>query len=288
LSGTENLNPAAKGIDALSVSEVLRLMHEEDRHATEAVGSCLESIEGAVKDAVSAIEGGGRVFYIGAGTSGRLGVLDAAEVYPTFGADRFRAIIAGGEGAVVRAAEGAEDDEEAARREVAAVTSSDMAVGITASGRTPFVLAALEESKKAGARCWLITCNDVEKPPFVDGVVFISTGPELVAGSTRLKAATATKLALNMLSTATMVRLGGVYDGLMVDVVPSNKKLIARAEGIIMQITECGKDEASKLLRQAGMRPKTASLMKLKGISRDEAERMLREAQGSLRAALSL
>jgi N-acetylmuramic acid 6-phosphate etherase len=288
LSGTENLNTASKGIDALSVSEALRLMHREDAMALKSVGASLRDIEKAVNDAVSVIGKGGRVFYIGAGTSGRLGVLDASEVYPTFGAQSFKAIMAGGEEAVIHAVEGAEDDEKSARREAADITSRDMAVGVTASGKTPFVLAALEEAKKSGARCWLITCNEIESPPFTDGMIVLDTGPELVAGSTRLKAGTVTKLVLNMLSTVTMIMLGGVYDGLMVDVVPSNKKLIARAEGIIVQITGCSREEASGLLKESGMRPKTASLMKLKGVTKDDAERLLKDAGGSLRKALAV
>ncbi len=286
MPNTENQNRSSKGIDALSVTEVLNLMHREDANALDAVGSSLADIEQAVHDAVRTIRSGGRIFYMGAGTSGRLGVLDASEIQPTFGSDRFRAIIAGGERALTHAVEGAEDDEAAARKAVADVKAGDMAVGISASGRTPFVVEALRESKTSGALCWLITCNNIEKPTFLDGMVVLNTGPELVAGSTRLKAATATKLVLNMLSTATMISLGGVYDGLMVDVVPSNKKLIARAEGIVMQITGCDREEASKLLKESGMKSKTAALMKIKGISRSEAERLLEEAGGSLRQAL--
>jgi N-acetylmuramic acid 6-phosphate etherase len=288
LPDTENQNQASKGIDVLSVIEVLNLMHREDANALDAVYASLADIENAVHDAVRIIRGRGRIFYIGAGTSGRLGMLDAAEIRPTFGSDSFRAIMAGGEKAVIGAVEGAEDDEAAALKAVADLEAGDMAVGVSASGGTPFVIAALRESKKIGARCWFITCNKIEKPPFLDGMIVLDTGPELVAGSTRLKAATATKLALNMLSTATMISLGGVYDGLMVDVVPSNKKLVERAEGIVMQITGCGREEASELLKKSGMKSKTASLMKIKGISKNEAERLLEDAGGSLRKALTL
>lgn len=287
MKDTENLNPAAKGIDAISVSDLLNLIHGEDSKVLDAVGTALGNIESAVTEAVSSIKQGGRVFYIGAGTSGRLGVLDAAEVYPTFGSKSFKAIMAGGEAAVTHAVEGAEDDRDDARIEAGAITSKDLALGITASGRTPFVMAALEKAHATGARCWLLTCNEIDKPSFVDGMIVLPTGPELVAGSTRLKAATATKLALNMISTAAMTRLGGVYDGLMVDVVPSNEKLVARAEWIIMQITGCTRDEASKLLKESGMRPKTASLMKLKGLTKEDAEKLLEQSGGSLRAALA-
>lgn len=288
MSDTESLNPASKGIDTLPVLDLLKLMNSEDALALKAVGNSLADIESAVNDAAAVIRGGGRVFYIGAGTSGRLGVLDAAEVQPTFGSDRFRAIMAGGEKAVTEAAEGAEDDKDAGRRAAEGIKAGDMAVGISASGRTPFVISALEKAKDSGARCWLIACNEIEHHPFLDGTIVLATGPELVAGSTRLKAATATKLALNMLSTATMIKLGGVYDGLMVDVVPSNRKLVGRAEGIIMQITGCAREEASALLKKSGMRPKVASLMKLRAISKEEAERLLEKSGGSLRRALTL
>lgn len=288
MSGPEDANPASKGLDTLPVSDILRLMHNEDLVAVEAVGRILADVEKAVNDAISAISGGGRVFYIGAGTSGRLGVLDAAEVRPTFGSDRFRAVLAGGEKAMAEAKEGAEDDEEAGMKAAREIRADDMALGISASGRTPFVVTALREAKARGARTWLLTCDRNEGYPFVDGVMAVSTGPELVAGSTRLKAATATKLVLNMLSTATMAKLGGVHDGHMIDVVPSNKKLVARAERIIAQVTGCGREEAAELLRRSGMRTKVASLMKLKGISKEDAEGLLEKSGGSLRRALEL
>lgn len=288
MSGPEDANPASEGLDALPVAEILRLMHGEDLVAVSAVGKILADVEKAVEDATAAIEGGGRVFYIGAGTSGRLGVLDAAEVRPTFGSDRFRAILAGGGKAMVEAQEGAEDDEEAGTKAAGEIGLGDMALGISASGRTPFVVAALREAKARGARSWLLTCDGTASHPFVDGTLLLATGPELVAGSTRLKAATATKLVLNMLSTATMAKLGGVHDGLMIDVVPSNRKLVARAEGIIARITGCGEEEAAELLRRSGMRAKVASLMKLRGVSREEAEGLLKRSGGSLRRALAI
>jgi N-acetylmuramic acid 6-phosphate etherase len=288
LPGPEDANPASKGLDALPVADILRLMHGEDLAAVSAVGKILADVEKAVDDAISAISGGGRVFYIGAGTSGRLGVLDAAEVRPTFGSDRFRAILAGSGRAMAEAEEGAEDDEGAGMKAAGEIRAGDMALGISASGRTPFVVAALQEAKARGARSWLLTCDARAGHDFVDGTMVVSTGPELVAGSTRLKAATATKLVLNMLSTASMAKLGGVHDGLMIDVVPSNKKLVARAEGIIAQVTGCGAEEAAELLRRSGMRAKVASLMKLKGLSKEDAEGLLEKSGGSLRGALEL
>lgn len=286
MSSTEKKNPLSRGIDALPTSEVLGLMLAEDASAVEAVRAALPSLEKAVEDAAACINRGGKVCYAGAGTSGRLGVLDASEVVPTFGSRAFGAVIAGGEKAVTGAVEGAEDNEEAGAEVAGDLTDRDMAVGISASGSTPFVLAFLKTAKRQGARCWLLTCNDVEGGPFLDGTVKLLTGPEVVAGSTRLKAGTATKIALNMLSTATMIKLGGVHDGLMVDVVPTNRKLIKRAEGIVSEIAGCTEDEAARYLKLSGMRPKVALVMLRRGVSKEEAEELLEKSGGSLRKAL--
>jgi len=286
VSTTEGRHPKAKGLDTLSTSDLLRLMLDDEQAVTAALEAALSAIELAVDDACAAIRAGGRVVYAGAGTSGRLGVLDASEVYPTFGSDRFSAIMAGGDEAIRRAREGAEDDRNAGAQSAEGLGPNDMALGISASGKTPFVMGFLEQAHTRGARCWLLTCNDITPPPFADGIIKLLTGPELVSGSTRLKAGTATKLALNMLSTAVMVRLGGTHDGLMVDVVPSNQKLIARASGIIREITGCDEDKALSTLKASGMRPKVAALMIAMGIDRDEAVRRLENAGGSLRKAL--
>jgi N-acetylmuramic acid 6-phosphate etherase len=270
---SENSNPISREIDALPVAEVLRIMHNEDRVAVEAVEKQLQSIECMVEDAVSAVRSGGRVIYAGAGTSGRLGVLDAS--------------IAGGEAALLRAIEGAEDNEESGIDAASDIDPNDMAVGISASGTTPFVLSFLSESKKRGAKCWLITCSDIDCYPFLDDMITLLTGPEVIAGSTRLKAATATKLVLNMLSTATMVELGGVYDGLMIDVAPTNRKLVNRAERIITQITGCPEEDAARYLELSGMRAKVAVVMIKKDVSKEEAESLLKNTGGSLRKILS-
>lgn len=302
MSNTEERNPKAEDIDALPIDQALYLMSDEDASVVYAVRSAIPAITKAVNEAVDAIKSGGKIFYAGAGTSGRLGVLDASELPPTFGVppDLFTAIIAGGGAAIRTAVEGAEDDTEASRNSAAAVTGRDFVLGISASGRTPFVLSFLYESKQRGAQCWLLTSNDV-KPPFTihdslftvhdflpDGIIKTITGPEIIAGSTRLKAGTATKLALNMFSTAVMIRLGGVYKGLMVDVVPSNKKLVERAENIIMEITGCNKEEASEYLKLSGMRPKTAIVMKGRGVSREDAENLLKNAGGLLRGIIGI
>jgi N-acetylmuramic acid 6-phosphate etherase len=285
---TEQVHPLARGLDALPASGILRILHEENAAAMQAVGRALADIERMVKEAVESLLDGGVLYYVGAGTSGRLGVLDAAEVFPTFGDDRVRAIMAGGAQAVLAAAEGAEDDEAAGREAGGVLSGRDMALGISASGRTPFVLAALEAAKGRGARCWLLTMSPggSQRPAFLDGLVAIETGPEIVAGSTRLKAGTATKMVLNMFSTALMAALGHVHDGLMVDVVPSNRKLLIRAEHIIREIAVCSPGEAEEFLRLSGMRPKTAVVMLKRGVPREEAERLLAEARGSLRRVL--
>jgi N-acetylmuramic acid 6-phosphate etherase len=284
---SENSNPISREIDALPVAEVLRIMHNEDRVAVEAVEKQLQSIECMVEDAVSAVRSGGRVIYAGAGTSGRLGVLDASEIPPTFSSNAFDSKIAGGEAALLRAIEGAEDNEESGIDAASDIDPNDMAVGISASGTTPFVLSFLSESKKRGAKCWLITCSDIDCYPFLDDMITLLTGPEVIAGSTRLKAATATKLVLNMLSTATMVELGGVYDGLMIDVAPTNRKLVNRAERIITQITGCPEEDAARYLELSGMRAKVAVVMIKKDVSKEEAESLLKNTGGSLRKILS-
>ena len=241
MTSTEETNPHSKEIDALPIQEIIRIMNEENLLVTEAVRAASDSISLAVRDAVNAIRSGGSLIYIGAGTSGRLGVLDASEIPPTFNVspDMVRGIIAGGNRALTEAMEGAEDDTEAGIEAVADVTDKDMLIGITASGTTPFTLGALKEAKRREAKCWLLTCNDVEHN-FLDGIIQLLAGPEIVAGSTRLKAGTATKIVLNMISTTAMIQSGKVYKGYMVDVVPSNKKLRIRAIRIIREITEPG------------------------------------------------
>ena len=284
---TEETNPHSKEIDALPIQEIIRIMNNENLLVAEAVRAASDSISMAVRDAVNAIRSGGRSVYIGAGTSGRLGVLDASEIPPTINVspDLVRGIIAGGNRALTEAVEGAEDDEDAGIEAVADVSDRDMLIGITASGTTPFTLAALKEAKRRGTKSWLLTCNDVEYN-FLDGIIKLLAGPEIIAGSTRLKAGTATKLVLNMISTAAMIQLGKVYKGCMVDVVPSNKKLRNRAIRIIQEITGCRDEEAEALLDRSGGNAKTAILMHLKGLGREEAKGLLERSAGSLRKAL--
>ncbi|MEC4686190.1 MAG: N-acetylmuramic acid 6-phosphate etherase [Nitrospirota bacterium] len=284
---TEDLNPSAIEIDLLSVEEIIHIMNEENLAAVQAVNKAGDSISSAVKDAVITIKSGGRLVYVGAGTSGRLGILDASEIPPTFGEAPgvIKAVMAGGEAALTTSVEGAEDNRLAGKHAVADITARDMLLGISASGKTPFVLSALMEGKDQGARCWLLTCNDIEYD-FLDGVIKVIVGPEIVAGSTRLKAGTATKMVLNMISTTAMVKLGKVYKGYMIDVVPSNRKLKDRAVRIIMDLTGCSREEAGTLLQSSGGNAKTAVLMYLKGLDYDNARRLLNESGGSLRKAL--
>jgi N-acetylmuramic acid 6-phosphate etherase len=308
---TEGINPASRDLDTKSVAEIIEIMNNEDRMAVEAVYDARDQIEEAIGAAVETFNGGGRLFYVGAGTSGRLGVLDASECPPTFSVDAgmVQGIIAGGDIALRRAVEGAEDDEEAGRQAIHdnGVRQRDMVIGISASGMAAFVKGALEEAKRMGARTWLLTCNralgvgsrefggnPLSLPPlkkggrggFLDGMVVVDTGPEIIAGSTRLKAGTATKLVLNMITTISMVKTGKVYGNLMVDVNPTNRKLKERARRIISEVTGCNMYEAGDLLERSGDRPKVAILMRMKGLERDMAERILAEHKGFLREAL--
>src|SRR3990172_5640745 len=259
---TEDLSPHSTLLDALPVDEIITLMNYENLRVMNSINSAKSSISSAINDAVTAIQSGGSLIYIGAGTSGRLGVLDASEIPPTFGVtpDTIKAIIAGVERAITSAVEGAEDDEDAGIKAVAGTTQKDMLLGITASGSTPFTISALREWKRRGAKCWLLTCNDITYD-FPDGIINLPVGPEIIGGSTRLKAGTTTKIVLNMISTAVMIRLGKVYKGYMVDVIPSNRKLRKRALRIIQEVTGCQSEEAETLLDKSGGNPKTAILM---------------------------
>ena len=283
---TEQRNPVSKGLDTRPAIEIATLMHAEDSKALAAIKQALPAIAEAAEDAASTIRRGGRVLYAGSGTSGRLAVLDASEIRPTFGSSSFGAAIAGGERALTEAIEGAEDDREAGAEAAAGLSNKDMALGVSASGSTPYVQGFMEAAVKRGVQTWLLTCSPDAPVTETVKLITLLSGPELIAGSTRLKAGTATKMALNMLSTSALVLLGGTHDGLMVDVVPANKKLIQRAESIVMEIAGCAKKEAAAALKDSGMSAKTAALMLMRGISRQEAEEALKRAGGSLRKAI--
>jgi len=289
---TEQLNPASENIDAQSTEAILRIINAEDRRVAEAVEKEIPAIAKAVDAIVCAFERGGHLFYIGAGTSGRLGVLDAAECPPTFNADPelVRGIIAGGERALAHATEASEDDPASGARDLEAsrFQSADVLVGIAASGRTPYVLGAIREARKLGAVTIGISCTPCsELSRAVDIPITPLVGPEVIAGSTRMKAGTATKLVLNMLSTAAFIRLGYVYGNLMVNVQPNNSKLTDRARRIVAQAAGIEYERAAELLASAGNSVRTAILMAKTGADRSAAERRLASAGGSISRALS-
>lgn len=284
---TEDINPHSKYLDTLPIDELITLMNYESLRVMNTINSAKGSIAAAINAAVTAIQSGGSLIYIGAGTSGRLGVLDASEIPPTFGVspDVVKAIIAGGERAITSSVEGAEDDEDAGIKAVYGIGNKDMLLGITASGSTPFTISALREGSRRGAKCWLLTCNDVTYD-FPDGIINLPVGPEIIGGSTRLKAGTTTKIVLNMILTAVMIRLGKVYKGYMVDVIPSNRKLRKRALRIIQEVTGCESEEAETLLDKSGGNAKTAILMYMKGLNCEDAKELLKQSGDSLRKAI--
>jgi len=288
---TEQPNPASARLDAMSTLEIVDLMNQQDARVPAAVHAAREALAEAVELVVAAFRRGGRLFYIGAGTSGRLGVLDASECPPTFGTEpeQVQGIIAGGREALVRAIEGAEDHaaDGAAALAERGFGEADVLVGIAACGLTPFVAGGLAEARRLGAPTVFVTCNPGSAHlPQADVVIGVDVGPEILTGSTRLKAGTATKLVLNTLTTATMVRLGKCYGNLMVDLKATNRKLHLRSVRILRQA--CGLDEpsAERTLAEADGVLKTAILMARRGLSRDEAAALLAQADGVLRRAL--
>lgn len=284
---TEESLPSAGHIDLAPALKIARIINRQDQKVALAVRSQLKSIAQAIELAHEALSQGGRLFYVGAGSSGRLGFLDAVECPPTFGVspEMVQGIIAGGKKALWRSVEGEEDDRRAGARAVrqAAVQSQDIVCGISASGKTPFVRGALAEAKKRKARCILISCHpSPEIAPLAGVVINPVVGPEVIAGSTRMKAGTATKMILNMISTGVMTRLGMVYGNLMVNVRPASAKLRERAERIIMSVLGCSRNRARRLLRSSKDRVKVAIVMGAKGCKVKEAERLLREKRGIL------
>jgi N-acetylmuramic acid 6-phosphate etherase len=288
---TEQSNPASASLDVLPTEEVLRIINAEDALVAGAVEREIPAIARAVDAIVAALEKGGRLFYIGAGTSGRLGVLDASEIPPTFSAPptMVQGIMAGGEAALSRATETTEDDPSIGVRDLLArgFTTSDVLVGIAASGRTPYVLGAVAEARRMGAATIGISCTpESELARAVDIAITPLVGPEVIAGSTRMKAGTAQKLVLNMLSTGACVRLGYVYGNLMVNVQPKNCKLADRARRIVAQAAGVSYQRAGELLEESGLSVRTAVVMAKAGIGREEAERRLAAAGGRISKAL--
>ena len=288
---TEGANANTRDIDKLPALEALKLINREDAKVAEAVGAALPDIALAVEAIVTALEAGGRLFYVGAGTSGRLGMLDAAECVPTFSAppELVQGVIAGGADAMLRSIEGAEDDPAAAADDLRArrFSSADVVCGIAASGRTPYVIGALEFARSIGARSIAIACNqDTPIAALADIAISVDVGPEVIAGSTRLKAGSAQKMILNMLSTASMIGLGKVYGNLMVDVKVTNAKLLTRAIGLVMRLTGLDESAARRLLGSANNEVKTAVVMQRRDLDYVEARQLLAEAKGRLRQAI--
>ena len=288
---TEQRNPNSMHVDSLSALEIVQLMNEEDKQVPLAIEKCLPQIAQAVECIVAAFQQGGRLVYIGAGTSGRLGVLDASECPPTFGVspEMVKGIIAGGERALRHPIEGAEDSKTHAVVDLQTIqfSSKDVLVGIAASGRTPYVIGALEYAKSLGSVTVSIASNpNSVMANIVDIAIDTVVGPEVLTGSSRLKSGTAQKLVLNMLTTASMILLGKCYQNLMVDVQASNEKLKARAIRIVMQATDCDKALAEETLKQADQNAKLAIMMILSGLDRAQAEALLEKHQGKLELAL--
>ncbi len=288
---TEQRNPNSMNVDCLSALEIVQLMNEEDKQVPLAIEKCLPQIAQAVECIVAAFQQGGRLVYIGAGTSGRLGVLDASECPPTFGVspEMVKGIIAGGERALRHPIEGAEDSKAQAVVDLQTIqfSSKDVLVGIAASGRTPYVIGALEYAKSLGSVTVSIASNpNSAMANIVDIAIDTVVGPEVLTGSSRLKSGTAQKLVLNMLTTASMILMGKCYQNLMVDVQASNEKLKARAIRIVMQATDCDKALAEETLKQADQNAKLAIMMILSGLERVQAETLLEKHQGKLQLAL--
>ena len=290
---TEQRNPRTRGLDTKSTLDILRVIHREDATVTRAVARAIPAIARAVDAITLSLRHGGRLFYVGAGTSGRLAVLDAAEIPPTFGTPprMVQAVIAGGRRSLTHAVEGAEDNPRQGARDLVAhgLNHNDVVVGITASGSTPYVLGALEFARRRGATTIGVAANPGTPITRLAAISIVAkTGPEAITGSTRMKAGTAQKLVLNMLSTAAMVRLGHVYDNWMIGVALTNRKLQARGLRILVEASGATVAESTRVLRQAGHNMGTALIMLQTDSTAREAQRRLRNAGGNVRKALSL
>lgn len=288
---TETRNRNTMNLDMMSSFEIVKAMNDEDRNVPSAIEKALDRIASAVDEIVKTFKNGGRLFYIGAGTSGRLGVLDASECPPTFGVnpDMVIGIIAGGDSALRNPIEGAEDSFELCQKDLEnyQFSKNDILCGIAASGRTPYVIGGLRYARSIGAKTIAVACNiGSEIGREADIAIEVTPGPEILTGSTRLKAGTCQKLILNMLTTASMVRMGKAYQNLMVDVVQSNEKLVSRARKIVMEATGCDMNTAVSTLEKAGGSCKLAIVMILTDSSEEEAAQLLEKAQGHVRDTL--
>ena len=287
---TEKRNEKTKDIDLLSVDEILKIMNEEDLKVVDAVKGALPEIRIVIDECIQAYKRGGRIIYIGAGTSGRLGLMDAVEVVPTYNSDRFVGLIAGGDNAFVKAVEGAEDSRELAVEDLKNISlnEKDMVIGIAASGRTPYVIGGLDYAREVGASTGCLCCNfNTEIADHCDLPIELSAGPEVVTGSTRLKSGTCQKIVLNMISTVTMVKVGKVFGNLMVDVKATNEKLVERCRRVVMEATGCDHDKADAVLKQTENNCKLAIVMILLNIPLNEAKEKLAQADDNIRIALN-
>lgn len=288
---TEQRNPNTMNIDTLSTLDMVKLINQEDHRVADAVGEVTDKIAQAVDVIAEKLAAGGRLIYCGAGTSGRLGILDAVECPPTYSTDpeTVQALMAGGYGAIFKAVEGAEDSKELGVEDMKNIhfSQKDVLVGIAASGRTPYVRGCMEYAKQLGAPTVAVTCcPGSELDQFADIGIAPAPGPEVVTGSTRMKSGTAQKMVLNMLSTGAMIKLGKVYGNLMVDVKPSNEKLIRRCVTIVCSAAECTEAEATKALEACDYRPKVAIVMVLRGVDAETACAMLQKAEGRIAKVL--
>lgn len=288
---TEQRNPKSMNLDNLPTEKILQLMNQEDHKVPQAIRKSIPSIDQAVKQIIRSFKLGGRLIYLGAGTSGRLGVLDAAECVPTFGTEpeMVQGLIAGGQKAMTIAVEGAEDSLTLAKDDLTAIdlNSKDTVVGIAASGRTPYVIGGLQFANEAQATTVSIACNQqAEISKYAEYPIEVVSGPEVLTGSTRLKAGTTQKLILNMLSTTAMVKIGKVYQNLMIDVRPTNDKLVERARRIIMTATDCDYLTAENTLKEANNDVKAAIIMILTNTDYDQAKKQLTANNGFVRKSI--
>lgn len=288
MSSTEDRNPRSYDLDIKSTREILEIINQEDQTIAKKVYEAMDQIEPLVDKVIETFTNGGRLFYLGAGTSGRLGVLDASETVPTFSVDpkMVTGLIAGGDDALRNPIENAEDSKEAAKEDLQKenLTENDFVIGIAASGRTPYSIGAVEYAKELGASTGSIACNKNAKiSSYVDFPIEIETGAEVLSGSTRMKAGTATKLVLNMITTTAMIKIGKVYDNLMVDVKPTNEKLVDRATKIISEISGCDYDRSNKLLKEANNNVKAAIIMAIKDVDYEKASEILEKNKGFIR-----
>ena len=288
--GTEQSNEKTKDLDLLSTMEIIQIMNEEDLNVVAGVKQALPQIEKVVQAMIEALSNGGRIVYVGAGTSGRTGIIDAVECGPTFSCTyEFLGLMAGGYGAIVKAVEGAEDKKELCVEDLKNndFCSKDLLVGVAASGRTPYVIGGIEYAKSLGAKTACVCCNiGTEIGAIVDYPIEVSAGPEILTGSTRLKSGTCQKVIINMLSTASMVGMGKVYKNLMVDVMATNIKLVERCRQIVMAATECDWETADAALKQTDNHCKEAIVMILLGVDCAEAKAKLADANGWVRKAV--